>query len=202
LLQQNLVDEAKIYVKDALAIDAKNVDAQRLQGLIGRIKKDPKGAAEIFEKIIIASPGDFMARNHLALCLADSPDEAKRKDALPHAQLNVQANQKSPEAWATLGYVCYRLKRMDEAAQALQIASSGGQISSDTGYYMALIWADKEQYEAAKAVLDGALNPKLSGLFIYRTEAQKLLDEVKKKIPPESKDKDKDKGKDKAKTNN
>lgn len=203
LISQNNFDEADIHVRAAAALDPKNIDVQKQQGLIARVKKkDLKAAADIFQKIIVLSPGDFFATNQLALCLADSPDEATRKNAVPHAELNVRANQKSAEAWATLGYCYYKVKRLDDAANALQTAISGGQLSSDTGYYWALVLAEKEQYENAKAVLEGALDPKIKGLFVYRTEAQKLLDDVKKKIPPESKDKDKDKGKEKAKTNN
>jgi len=202
LLQQNKVGEAEIHMRDAVAIDPKNLDVQKLQALMKRIKKDVKGAAEIFKKIHDEAPGDFMALNHLALCLADSPDEKERQRSITYAELNLRANQKSPEAWATIGYCYFRLKRLEEAANALQTASSGGQISSDTGYYMALVWTEKEQYENAKGVLEGALDPKLKGLFFYRAEAQKLLDEVTKKIAREGKDKDKDKGKDKAKANN
>jgi tetratricopeptide (TPR) repeat protein len=202
LLNQNDIDGANVYVRDAVVLDAKNIDVLRKQGLIARVKRDFKTATDIFQKIIAQAPTDAMARNQLALCLADSPDTETRKSAIPHAQLNVQANQKNAEAWATLGYCFYKLKDFEEAAKALQVATSGGQLSSDTGYYWALYLAEKEQYENAKSVLEGALDPKLKGLFVYRTDAQKLLDEVKKKIPPESKDKDKDKGKDKAKTNN
>jgi tetratricopeptide (TPR) repeat protein len=202
LLQQGDIEGANVYVRDAVVLDPKNIDVWRKQGLIARFKRDLKSATEIFEKIILQAPADAMAKNHLALCLADSPDTETRKKAISHAQMNVQVNQKSAEAWATLGYCLYKIKDLDEAMKALQVATSGGQLTSDTGYYWALVLVEKEQYENAKNVLDGALDPKLKGLFFYRTEAQKLLDEVKKKIPPESKDKDKDKGKDKAKTNN
>jgi len=202
LLQQNNIDEANLHVQEAVKLDPKNTEVMRLQALILRIKKDLKGAEAILQQILLLAPGDQFATNHLALCLADSKDESQRPKALPHADLNVRANQKSAEAWATLGYCYYRLKDSGKALNALQTASSGRQITSDTGYYLARIFVDQEKYEEAKQLLDGSLQA--PGLMVYRDEAKKLLEEVKKKLPPESKDKDKDKAgkdKDKAKAN-
>jgi uncharacterized protein HemY len=200
LLQQNQVDEADIHVKDAVKLEPKNTEVMRLQGLVARIKKDLKTAETTFQQILVQAPGDQFATNHLALCLADSKDESQRAKSIPHADLNVRANQKSAEAWATLGYCYFRLKDSAKAMNALQVAASGGQITSDTGYFLAMMFVDKDKYEDAKTLLEGSLQAK--GLMVYREDAKKLLEEVKKKLPPESKDKDKDKaGKDKAKSN-
>jgi len=97
------------------------------------------------------------------------------------ADMNFRANQKSPEAAATLGYCLYQVGAVDDALKVLNAAvqGTGGQLSADTAYYLALCLRDKDKPEDAVKILDGALKAK--GLFIYKSEAQALHDKLAKK---------------------
>jgi len=185
LLTQNEIPQAKIHGDTAAKIDANSPDVLKLQGLIARINKDLATAEKIFRQVLNDSPADFFASNQLALIMADQADKNQRSRALQLATVNAQANQRSAEALATLGYVYYRTGNMDEALKSLQAAVSPGQMAADTAYYLALVLQENKKNEDALKVLEQALQ--LKGLFIYRNEAQQLMDKVKKDLPKDEK---------------
>jgi tetratricopeptide (TPR) repeat protein len=182
LLQQNEIDQAKIHVDAASKIKADDVEVQKLQGLIARIQKDLAMAEKIFRRVYNDTPSDFFAANQLALVLADQTDPNQRNRALQLADGNAKQYSKAADAYATLGYVLFRDNKVDDALKALQVAASNNQVSLDTAYYLALCLNEKEKYEEAKKLLDGALKSK--GLFVYRKEAKDLFDKVEKKSAP------------------
>jgi Tfp pilus assembly protein PilF len=189
LLTQNEIPQAKIHGDTAAKIDANSTDVLKLQGLIARINKDLGTAEKIFRQVLNDSPADFFASNQLALVMADQTDKNQRSRALQLANVNAQANQRSAEAVATLGYVLYRTGNMDDALKSLQAAISPGQMAADTAYYLSLVLNENKKPEDAVKVLEQALQTK--GLFIYRTESQQLLDKLKKELPKDDKSKDK-----------
>jgi tetratricopeptide (TPR) repeat protein len=188
LLDQGRVPEAKIHVETAAKIDPKSRDAQRLRGLIARHQRDSATAEKIFDALYRESPGDFFAIDELALVLAESKDEDKRNRALQLAELNVRQFPQSGAAYATLGWICYRLGRLEEAEKNLRISVSGGQASSDTAYFLATVLSEQGKAEEAQKLLESALAAK--GPFVYRKEAQALLDKLK----PPAKEKKKSDG--------
>jgi tetratricopeptide (TPR) repeat protein len=181
LLQQNEITQAKARADDASKLRPDDVDVLKLQSLIARIQRDFATAEKILRRVLVDAPNDFFAHNHLALVLADQSDIEQRKRAVQYAEMNARANTRSPEAAATLGYVLYRNGNMNGALQMLQSAVSlaGGQASSDTAYYLALVLADGDKAEDAKKLLKTALDSK--GLFVYRNEAKTLYDRLEKK---------------------
>jgi tetratricopeptide (TPR) repeat protein len=186
LMQLNDIPTAKLHVDAAAKIKPSDPEVQKFQGLIDRVQKNLPEAEKIFKQIIAVSPEDNYARNQLALVLADEPTDEAHRQAKAHAELFVQStNQKSPEAWATLGYVQYKLKDVNTALQYLQEAlkASNGQLSPDMGYYIALCWKDKDEIDKAKAIIKEALAAK--GLFVYKREAEDLRDKLDK-MPPKS----------------
>lgn len=189
LLQQNEIPQAKIHGETAAKIDANNTDVLKLQGLIARITKDLGTAETIFRRVLNDSPADFYASNQLALILGDQTDKNQRSRALQLATVNAQANQRSAEALATLGYLFYRTGDMENAMKSLQAAVSSGQMVGDTAYYLALVLNENKKPEDVVKVLEQALQ--LKGLFIYRAEAQQLFDKVKKDLPKDDKAKEK-----------
>jgi len=185
LLTQNEIPQAKIHGDTAAKIDSNSPDVLKLQGLIARINKDLATAEKIFRQVLNDSPADFFASNQLALIMADQADKNQRSRALQLASVNAQANARSAEALATLGYVYYRTGNIDEALKSLQAAVSPGQMAADTAYYLALVLQENKKSEDALKVLEQALQ--LKGLFIYRNEAQQLMDKVKKELPKDDK---------------
>ena len=81
-------------------------DAQRLDRLF---QKDYPAAERYFQAAHIHWPHNFAASNHLALALVEQPDEAKKRQALDFAAINVQQS-KDPEAAATYGWVLYKAR--------------------------------------------------------------------------------------------
>jgi len=188
LMQQNEIEQAKLHVDQAAKINANDPEVQKFQGLIARIQGDLGTAERIFKQILNSSPDDTYARNQLALVLADQSGDPPHKLAVQYAELNAKANQKSPEALATLGYVYYRVANVDEGLRALQLAlnAGNGQLSPDTAYYLALCLfeKDKDKAEDVKKFLKAALEAK--GLFVYKKDAQKLLEKLDKAPPPKA----------------
>jgi len=203
LLQQNEIDQAKIHADAAALLKPDDADVMKLQGLIARVQKD-FAAERIFRLILNDAPGDFFASDQLALFLADQPVNQQRQRALQFADVNARVYPRSAEALATLGYVRYRNGDLDGAMQALQkavnsgglwlpplwpspgvvigspeVAGFGRQPSADTVYYLALVYADQDKTKEAQRLLKAALGSK--ELFVYRKEAQALLDKLDKK---------------------
>jgi Tfp pilus assembly protein PilF len=183
LIQQNEFPEAKLHIDVAAKHKPDDVEAQKLQGLIARAQKDYPKAEEVFKRILVTSPDDFFGRDNLALALIEQQGESKQKQAKEHAELNAKANQKSAEALATLGYVYLQLKQLDAAGQMLQqsLNVSNGQMTADTGYYLAILWKDSRP-EDAKKVLREVLAPN-RGVFINAKEARDLLTKLEKNPP-------------------
>jgi Tfp pilus assembly protein PilF len=189
LLTQNEIPQAKIHGETASKIDANSTDVLKLQGLIARINKDLGTAESIFRRVLNDSPADFFASNQLALIMADQTDKNARSRALQLATVNANANNRSAEALATLGYVFYRTGNMEDALKSLQAAVSPGQMAADTAYYLALVLSENKRNEDALKVLEQALQ--LKGLFIYRGESQQLMDKLKKEVVKDDKSKEK-----------
>jgi uncharacterized protein (TIGR02996 family) len=189
LLQQNETEPAKIHADTAAKIKADDVEVQKIQGLVGRVQGDLAGAEKVFRRVLADAPGDFFASNQLALVLADQSDKEQRGRAVQLAEVNARQYPRSPEALATLGYAYYRVGNLDGALQDLQAAvkAGSGQAAPDTAYYLALVLFDRDKFEDARKLLEGALGTK--GLFVYRKQAEALLEKLKLKEPAKDKPK-------------
>ena len=145
-------------------------------GLVARQRKDYVRSEEIFRALADESPADSWVRNNLASVLAEQGDDAKRKRALELAELSVRQNPNAIDALVTVGNVYYRLKRLDDAQKVLQAVCKSGKASSDAAYILALVESDSGRPDKAPPLLKKALSA--PGLFIYRTDAQQLLDRL------------------------
>src|SRR5262249_11069890 len=63
LIQQENYDAAKIQADAAAKLDAKNVEVQRIQGMVARCLRDYGTAIKIFSDILNSSPADADASN-------------------------------------------------------------------------------------------------------------------------------------------
>ncbi|MFO0910511.1 MAG: tetratricopeptide repeat protein [Isosphaeraceae bacterium] len=175
LLQNDRPDEAKTEAEAAAAAVAPEVlkTLTYLQGLIARHRKDHAAAVRLFEAVLKESADDFAASNQLALALIESDDSAPRQRAQELAERNVQRQPKSAEALATLGWIYFRLGRVDAAERALSAATSGGDLSCDTAYYLAQILVQKGRIAEARAMIASAV--KAPGRFTFRNDARAWL---------------------------
>jgi len=185
LLDEGRPDAARLYLDAAAKHEPKARETAALQALFARHKKDSAAAEAAFEQLHKDAPGDAFAHSNLALALAESADEKKRKRAVDLAESLVKQNGRAADAYAVLGYCYFRAGRIDDADKALGTAASTGRIGLDTAYYLAVVLDEKKKYPEAQKILTDALAAR--GAFVYRAEAKALLAQVAKKIP-ENKD--------------
>lgn len=181
LLDDGNLDAAPLYLAAAVKLDAKARETVTLQALLLRYKKDYAAAEVAFEQLHKDAPGDPFALGNLALVLAESTDEKKRKRAVELAETNVKQNSRSPDAYAVLGYCYFKMNRIDDADQALGTAASGGQVGLDTAYFLTLVLNEKKKFAEAHKILSEAVTAR--GPFVYRSEARALLADLAKRLP-------------------
>jgi tetratricopeptide (TPR) repeat protein len=168
---------AKAQATEALAIDPNSQDALFLAGRVARFSKDYPQAQKYLERSYLESPGAGSVANELALTLAEIGEE-ERKRALTLAEATYR-QQRDVETAATLGWICYRLGRMEEAEKLFSAVATANQFSPDAAYFFAVFADDRNRGEAAKGLLEAAL--KGDAPFANRAEAQKLYDRLTKK---------------------
>jgi len=173
-------DQAEEQAKAALQLDPNSLNAQMFRGAIAIVRKDYKAAQEVLEKAHLQAPGNVVAINNLALALVEQNDEAKKRLALEYAQINARQYPDHPDAAAMLGWVLYRLGRVEEAEASFRkvLSASGGRATQDTLYYLARYFADRSRKDDAKKLLESAM--KSPGTFLMRHDAQTLLEALGK----------------------
>jgi tetratricopeptide (TPR) repeat protein len=176
-LETDQLKQAAEQADAAVQLDAKSPDALFLRGVIALFSKDYKKASECFQKVLDQSPSNFGASNNLALALVEQ-DDASKKKALEYAEMNVRQFPNQAEAFSTLGWVYYKLSRLDDAEGALRKALSSGQLSGDTAYFVARVSVDRDRKDEARQILEHAV--KLPGSFAMRNEAKELLGQLTK----------------------
>lgn len=176
LLDHGRLDGARIHIEAALTLDPKSRDGLALKGLFARYQKDHATAAKIFDELLREEPGNFYASNHLALALAEMPDQQHR--AIQLAEVNARQYPRMADALATLGWIYFKAGRLEDAEKALTASASSGQISSDTAYYLARLLKAKGRVTDAKEILKKAVESE--GAFVNRGNANSLLTEMEK----------------------
>ena len=177
-LDTGQLDLAKAQADAAAQLDPDSLDAMMIDGLVAMFQKDYPAAERDFQTAHIHWPHNPAATDHLALALVEQSDEAKKRQALEFATNNWEQS-KNTETAATLGWVFYKLGRLDDAERAFEMVRSHGQVSPDIAYYMARLEVDRGHEVLAKErYLEPA--PKSTAPFSMRSEAQALLDKLKK----------------------
>jgi tetratricopeptide (TPR) repeat protein len=176
----------RIESSDAKKYSGSNV-GRTLRGVVALWEKDWSTAENYFQKIIDASPTDFVARNIMALALVEQDDPQKKQLAQAYADANYKDNNQSPDALSTLGWVYFRRGEFDQAKLALgeAVKATGGNLNNaDTATYLAHILYQQDQKWQTKELLDNIL--KGDRPFSMRHEAEKLYEKVKDEKRPES----------------
>jgi len=129
-------------------------------------------AEEKFEGLLAANPGNIDYANMLALSMAQSTDEQKRKKALELARKVAGAQRNNPVALSSLAYVMLKSGDTEAARSLLANVAQIPNPNAEVSFIMAYMLAETGQIPAAKTVLDKVLQAK--GLVLFRGEAKKL----------------------------
>ncbi|MDZ4659258.1 MAG: tetratricopeptide repeat protein [Bythopirellula sp.] len=178
LLQQGQLDKAQEVSAELRKLTPDAPTAVLLDGVVALMKGQSDRAEEAFMKVLSLEPGNARANDLLALLLIESADKADQERALRYADINTKQYQNNSQANITKAYVLYKLGRMNEAQEPLQIGAKG-QLQTDSAYLIAKIMADQGQKDKARQALEQVLAQK-QGLFIFRQQAQELLDQLSK----------------------
>lgn len=179
LLQHGNAEQAKVHADVAARLGSDSRELKLLRGRIAWHLKDYLQAESYFHSLHQESPGDFSASNQLALALVEQPDKSKRARALQLAEINARVYPNSVKALSTLGWVYYRLGRLEDAERIFQAAAPDNKVNPEIAYYLAHLLADRGQLDTAKQLLKSALDVK--GNFTFKKEAQELLDQFNRK---------------------
>jgi tetratricopeptide (TPR) repeat protein len=188
-----LADDARRTATEAEMpqVEQRLLSAKVLRGLVALFRKEYKNAEKYFEDAHLQSPGNFAAKNNLALALCEEkiegggPDMAKVNKALEYATDSYQQNSRNSETASTLGWVLYKAGRRQQAEGALRQAAQAGNLTPDTAYFLAQVSYDGGNKDLAKNLLEASLK---TVSFSMRPEAQALLDKIKAEPPPKDKD--------------
>lgn len=175
------LEEAKRFATKALEAEkGQSLDAKMLLGVIAYVSREWEKAEDYFQQVLNEMPANAMAANNLALALCEQNDPAKRNRAMQHALTIAQRAPKSAEAQSTLGWACFKAGNMQQAVASMQAAVQMGQVSRDTAYFAAEVFAAANAKDAARSLLEQALGPQAQGAFPRMQDAQALLAKLKK----------------------
>ena len=176
LLQQGELEKAQEVAGELLKLTPSAPVAVLLDGVVALMLDQNDRAEQAFTKVLSLDPGNARANDLLALLLIESDDKADQERALRYADLNTKQFQNNSQANITKAYVLYKLGRMTEAQEPLQIGARG-QLQTDSAYLIARIMADQGQKDKARQALEQVLQQK-QGLFIFRKKAEEMLKEL------------------------
>ncbi len=153
------------------------LDVASYRGLIAQYQGDMAQAEKYFDQVNRERPSDFAVANQLAMVLAESRDEQKLQKALRLATTNTKQRPQSAELAATLGWVQYRLGKVDEAKKVLDAVLRSGRATPDALFFAGHMLASLGKPEQAEKLLSQSL--KARSLFLNRRSAEKKLAQVK-----------------------
>jgi tetratricopeptide (TPR) repeat protein len=180
LIKTGAVDKADSILADARKANPGNLNLLILSGVAAHMQKKLKPAEDFFVEALGIAPANVDVINQLALLLIEQPGQPQRDRALQFATMSAQLNAQSPDAQITLAWVLYQLGRQADAEQALRSGLQLGNLSPDSSYLVAEILVEQNRSDTAKQILSAALDNESQGIFIYRKDAQALLDKLKK----------------------
>lgn len=186
LIQEDELNEAQEIATTLSNQSPDSVPALLLDGIVSLMRGQRKDAEASLAKVLDINPAHPAATNILALLLIESEDIKDRRRALQYSEMNAQRFPQSVQANVTHGWVLYNMKRPQEAQAALQKGAQSGNLPANSAYLVARIMSDQEnQREQALKTLEQVLEQS-KGLFLFRREAQALLEQLKAEAFPKA----------------
>ncbi len=143
-------------------------ERQYLAALVARMERRYDDAERILNALLANNPSQFAVVNQLALVLIESPEELNQLRALQLAKSNLRNHPKQTEAWATIGWVQFRLGDIAQSQQSLVNAARTGVVTRDTAYYIAALRDSIGQVAIAEELRTAISNAK--GPFFYASQ--------------------------------
>lgn len=171
--------KAENMLAEARKANPGNLNLLILSGVAARMAKKMKPAEDFFIEALGIAPANGDVINQLALLLIEQADQGKRDRALQFAGMSSQLNNQNADAQITLAWVLYQLGRVADAETALRNGLNLGNPSPDSSYLVARILKDQNKADPAKQLLKAAIEAESPGIFVYRQDAQALLDGLK-----------------------
>ena len=178
LIQQDELSEAQQVATTLRQQAPDSIQALLLDGIISLMRGDRKNSEQALSEVLNINPAHPAATNILALLLIESDQKKDRTRARNYAEMNAQRFPKSTQANITHGWVLYNLGLKAEAQVALKKGAQAGNMPANSAYLVARIMSEQEaQKEQAAAALSQLLE-RSKGLFLFRREAQQLLEKL------------------------
>ncbi len=176
------IDRARTCATAALALQKDshlpalvNAQADYLQGKFAE-------AEASFQKVYQDQPANYDAINGLALSMLAQNDATKNKLALQYAELIAKSNSdlRTPrgiQAAGLLSWALFHNDKKEEAVKLMVTIITNSSVSSETGYFAAVLFADQGRKDVAKELLTKSLAS--PSTFAYRNAAKQLLESIK-----------------------
>lgn len=161
LTSRGMPEDALEVIMDGLARDpnseALNIASAVLQQDLGNIAR----ATQVYERLVNRGQGGELARNNLALLIADFEYADESRLELAYDIAKDFEGKKNPVRLDTLGWVYYRMGNIKEAQRLLQKAVDLGLSTPQVHYHLGLTYLALDDHERAKnslrkAVVSGA----------------------------------------------
>jgi len=126
-----------------------------------------------FKRLTGDNPSNTDYANLYALSLAHSPNKEKQDLAVNLARQIAQAKSGNVTAVSSLAYVLMKTDQLDAAKAILAKVAKQPNLNVEVTFILCYLLAETGQPEQAKPILEKIVGSK--GLFLFRTEAKKLL---------------------------
>lgn len=126
-----------------------------------------------FKRLTADNPANFDYANLYALSLAHSPNKEKQDLAVNLARQVAQSKSGNVTAVSSLAYVLMKTDQLDAAKAILAKVAKQPNLNSEVTFILCYLLSETGQTEQAKLILEKIVGSK--GLFLFRTEAKKLL---------------------------
>jgi Tfp pilus assembly protein PilF len=174
------IAKAETVLAEARKANPGNLNLLILSGVAAKMNKKMKPAEDFFIEALGIAPANVDTINQLALLLIEQQAQDKRDRALQFAAISSQLNNQSGDAQITLAWILFQLGRGADASTALRNGVQLNNLSPDSSFLVAKIQVATNNANAAKQILKNALESDYSGIFVYRQDAQALLDTLNK----------------------
>ena len=140
------LDSADLMLKRLLQVDAKNLPALSILGLIKASQANYKEAADYLGRAARIHPNDASIQYNLAKALSDSGND---KDALAHHKKAVALAPNNPEAWINYGKTASNLGRHEVALDCYQKALISKPDYAEASLNISVAFRELKKYDEA-----------------------------------------------------
>ena len=131
-------------------------------------------AIGVYEQLIEKNPNANVAANNLASLLSDYRDDADSLHKAYELALRFERSE-IPQFLDTLGWIAYKLDKLNVAEVILEKAVKHGPSIPDLRYHLGTVYAAVANTGKAKAEFEKALELAGDGEFIYREQVEEAL---------------------------